>query len=150
MVIFIVNKHTQTHWWTRKKRFDTMTKWYVNPNVRHKPTNCSKAKKRITCTIKLKVSTLHHCNYIFWEKRDHKNNWDYLKRLPQELGLKISDILGACQILRCLTPCSKTLRFLILYKRFSDIGRFDPHRKMLRSWFSGIKFLDILRFDRPK
>ena len=40
--------NTQWHWWTRKKRLDTMMKWCMNPNMRHKTTKCPKCKKKWT------------------------------------------------------------------------------------------------------
>ena len=73
MVIFIVNKHTQTNWWTRKKRFDTMTKGYVNPNDAAQTHQLFKSKKKNNvnnthawCTITWKW--IHNCNYIFLKK----------------------------------------------------------------------------------
>ena len=49
---------------------------------------------------------------FFWKrKKDHNCNWDYLNRHPQELRFQMSDMLGACQIFKCLTPFSMTLRF---------------------------------------
>ena len=129
--------HTMTIWWIAPKTretfshpthkhigehgrsvLDTMTKWYVSTQTcATNPSNVEMQKKWTTHTQDAQLKGKWMCfmvtiiTFFLKKKKDHNCNWDYLNRHPQELRFKMSDMLGACQIFKCLTLFSTTLRF---------------------------------------
>ena len=82
----------------------------------HQMSKCKKSERHTHTDAQLKGKWMCFMVTIitfFFEKKkkDHNCNWDYLNRHPQELRFKMSDMLGACQIFKCLTLFSMTLRF---------------------------------------
>ena len=153
MVIFIVNKHT--HKLVNTEDFEQWRKDTWTQTCDTNPPNVAKKEQReqhthAWCTIKSKWILCIIAITFFWEKRDHKNNWDYLKRHPQELGFKMTDILEAVSNLQMFNTLFQDIKILILWNKVFRHLKIWPTPKNVKILTLWNQVLNIPRLGRPK